>query len=213
MMGELISETLDYDGGRGVTVYVPRTTAEAVIFAGDGQEVAQWGSLLEAPAMPPTMIVGVHGLADETQRLHEYSPVFDAALFAAHETFFTGDVPQWVRSRFGIALPADRTAVFGASAGGELALALGLRHPDLFGAIFSGSPGAGFQPGDELPARIPRTYLVAGTEEPFFLDNATRWALALRDAGADVVLQERAGGHGAELWRAELPVMVEWAFR
>jgi len=33
---------------------------------------------------------------------------------------------------------------------------------------------------------VPRTYLVAGTLEPFFLDNAARWAAALRDAGADV---------------------------
>jgi hypothetical protein len=57
------------------------------------------------------------------------------------------------------------------------------------------------------------TYLVAGTLEPFFLDNATRWADALRDAGADVVLSERVGSHGEELWRAEFPAMVAWAFR
>ncbi|GAA1967819.1 alpha/beta hydrolase [Microbacterium deminutum] len=212
MAGELISETLDYDGGRGVTVYLPRAPIEAVVFAGDGQETAQWGSLLDTADVPTTMIVGVHGLTDETLRLQEYSPVFDAGRFAAHESFFTGDVPRWVHSQFGIALPAARTAVFGASAGGELALALGLRHPDRFGAILSGSPGAGYQPGDEMPARIPRTYLVAGTQEPFFLENATRWALALSDAGADVVLQERVAQHGPDLWRAELPTMVKWAF-
>ena len=63
--------------------------------------------------MPSTMIVGVHGLADEMPRLHEYSPVFDADLFAAHERFFVDDVRQWVRTQFGIALPAERTAVFG----------------------------------------------------------------------------------------------------
>lgn len=212
MIGELVTEVLDYDGGRGVTVYTPRARVEVVIFAGDGQEVAQWGTILEAAHVPPTMIVGVHAHPDETLRLHEYSPVFDATRFAAHETFFTHEVPQWVHSRFGIALPAPRTAVFGASAGGELALALGLRHPDLFGAVFSGSPGAGYRPGDELPTRIPRTYIFAGTEEPFFLDNAARWTVALRNAGADVVLRQRDGDHGDELWRAELPLMVAWAF-
>jgi enterochelin esterase-like enzyme len=210
--GELVTETFDYDGGRQVTVYVPADPPEAVVFAADGQGISRWGGFLEAADVPSTMIVGVHGLADETLRLQEYSPVFDAERFAAHERFFVEDVGRWARSRFGVALPAERTAVFGVSAGGELALALGLRHPDLYGAVFSGSPGAGYQPAGVLPNRIPRTYLVAGTLEPFFLDNATRWAVALRAAGAEVVLSERVASHGRALWRAEFPLMVAWAF-
>jgi acetyl esterase/lipase len=59
---------------------------------------------------------------------------------------------------------------------------------------------------------LPRAYLVAGDHEPFFLQNATRWADALRDAGADVVMIERVGSHGDAFWRAELPLMVAWAF-
>jgi len=35
-----------------------------------------------------------------------------------------------------------------------------------------------------MPSPLPRTYLVAGTQEPFFLDNAARGADALRDTGA-----------------------------
>jgi pimeloyl-ACP methyl ester carboxylesterase len=210
--GELVTETLDYEGGRQVTVYVPPDPPRAVVFAGDGQGVPRWGGALEAAGVPPVMIVGVHGLADETLRLQEYSPVFDAERFAAHEGFFVKDVARWVRSRFKVALPAERTAVFGASAGGELALALGLRHPDVYGAIFCGSQGGGYKPAGAMPGRVPRTYLVAGTLEPFFLDNATRWATALRDAGADVVMSERVASHGDALWRAEFPLMVEWAF-
>jgi enterochelin esterase-like enzyme len=80
------------------------------------------------------MIVGVHRLADETQRLHEYSPGFDPERFAAHEKFFVEDVRRWVQSRFGVGLSAACTAVFGVSASGELALAVGLRHPDVYGA-------------------------------------------------------------------------------
>ncbi len=117
-----------------------------------------------------------------------------------------------MRSRFGVTLPAERTAVFGVSAGGELALAIGLRHPDLYGAIFSASPGAGYRPPDVMPSPLPRTYLVAGTLEPFFLDNAARWAAALRDSDADVVMRERDAGHDDAMWREELPLMVEWAF-
>jgi predicted esterase len=210
--GDLVTETFAYDGGRQVTVYVPPNPPEAIVFAGDGQGISKWGGDLEATDVPSTMIVGVHGLAEEMPRLHEYSPVFDAERFAAHERFFVEEVGRWARSRFGVALPAERTAVLGVSAGGELALALGLRHPDIYGAVFSGSPGGGYKPNGEMPTSIPRVYLVAGTLEPFFRDNATRWAVALRDAGADVVMSERVASHGDALWRTEFPLMVAWAF-
>jgi enterochelin esterase-like enzyme len=210
--GQFVTETLEYDGGRQVTVYVPPTPPEAIVFAGDGQVTAQWGRDLEAADLPSTMVVGVHRPADETLRLHEYSPGFDPARFAAHESFLVGDVRRWTTSRFGVALPSERTAVLGVSASGELALALGLRHPQVFGFVFCASPGAGYRPPAPLPAPLPRTYLVAGTSEPFFLDNATRWATTLRDADADVVMRERVGSHGDPFWREELPLMVAWAF-
>jgi enterochelin esterase-like enzyme len=210
--GKLVTETFGYDGSRQVTVYVPPVPPEAVVFAADGQLTSQWGGVLEAADVPPTMIVGTHRLDDEIPRLHEYSPVFDAERFAAHEKFFVEDVRQWVRSRFGLALPAERTAVFGVSAGGELALAMGLRHPDIYGAVFCASPGGGYRPPAVMPSTLPRVYLVAGKLEPFFLKNASRWAVALRDAGTDVVMTERVGSHGDALWREEFPLMVAWAF-
>jgi enterochelin esterase-like enzyme len=210
--GAFVTETFDYDGGRQVTVYVPPDPPAAMIYAGDGQRISQWGGLLEAADVPSTMIVGVHGLTDEKLRPQEYSPIFDTQRFAAHEQFFVNDVRQWTASQFGVTLPAERTAVFGASAGGELALAVGLRHPDVYGAICCASPGAGYKPTDAMPRRIPRTYLVAGTHEPFFLANARRWAEALRAAGAEVVMKERIGSHGGAFWRKEFPLMVAWAF-
>jgi enterochelin esterase-like enzyme len=210
--GELVIETFEYDGGRRVTVYVPPDPPKAVVFAGDGQRISKWGALLEKAGVPSTMIVGVHGLKDEMLRLHEYSPGFDPERFAAHEKFFVEDVRRWTESRFGVALPAERTAVFGVSAGGELALALGLRHPHVYGSVFCASPGGGYKPAGAMPGPLPRTYLVAGTEEPFFLDNARRWADALRDAGAEVVMKERDGSHGGAFWREEFPLMVAWAF-
>jgi enterochelin esterase-like enzyme len=210
--GELITERLGYDGGRPVTVYVPSAPAEAVVFAGDGQVISPWAETLEAADVPPTMLVGVHRLSDETQRLHEYSPGFEPERFAAHEKFFVEDVRSRVRARFGVGLPAERTAVFGVSASGELALAIGLRHPDVYGAIFCASPGGGYKPPGVMPSPLPRAYLVAGTREPFFRANATAWATALREAGADVVMTERVGSHGGAFWREELPLMVAWAF-
>ena len=210
--GEFVTETFDYDADRQVTVYVPPDPPEAVVFAGDGQVLSQWGGALEAADVPATLIVGVHRLSDETLRLHEYSPGFDPERFAAHERFVVEDVRTWAVSRFGVALPAERTAVLGVSASGELALALGLRHPDVYGAVFCASPGAGYRPPAVMPSSLPRAYLVAGTLEPFFSENARRWATALRDAGADVVMTERVGSHGDAFWRQEFPMMVTWAF-
>jgi enterochelin esterase-like enzyme len=210
--GELVTETFGYDGGRQVTAYLPPDPPQAIVFAGDGQLIAQWGESLEAADLVPTMIVGVHRSDDEMLRLHEYSPAFDPVRFAAHEHFFVDDVRCWTTTQFKVTLPVKRTAIFGVSASGELALALGLRHPDVYGAVFCASPGAGYRPPESVPPSMPRTYLVAGTQEPFFLENATRWATALRNADADVVMTERVGSHGGAFWREELPLMVAWAF-
>jgi predicted esterase len=102
--------------------------------------------------------------------------------------------------------------VCGVSAGAELALAVGLRHPDVYGAVLCASPGGGYRPPAVLPSPLPRVYLVAGSHEPFFLQNATRWAVALRAAGGDVETAERSGSHGDGFWQDEFPLMVAWAF-
>jgi enterochelin esterase-like enzyme len=210
--GEFVTEVLDFDGGRPVTAYVPKHRVEAVVYAGDGEMISRWGAAIDDAGLRSTLVVGVHRHADEEARLHEYSPGFDPHRFSAHENFFVNDVRAWVDARFGVAPPPERTAIFGVSAGAELALAVGVRHADVYGAILGASPGAGFRPPAAMPQPIPRTYLVAGTGEPFFLANATRWATALQNAGADVVLTQRDGGHGDHFWQAEFPLMVEWAF-
>ncbi|MBO0812208.1 MAG: esterase [Microlunatus sp.] len=212
--GELVTETFGYDGGRQVAAYLPPAPPEAVVFAGHGQLISQWGADLDAADLPPTMIVGAYRTddTDEMVRIGEYSPSIDPDRFAAHEKFFVEDVRAWVRTRFGVDLPAERTAVCGVSASAELALAMGVRHPDSYGTVFAASPGGGYHPPQQLPGPLPRAYLVGGTLEPWFLENATRWADALRDAGAEVVITERVGNDGDPFWRAEFPLMVAWAF-
>ncbi|MGB3338883.1 MAG: alpha/beta hydrolase-fold protein [Devosia sp.] len=211
--GELVTETFDYDGGRRVTVYRPPHPPQAVVFCGDGQLFSHWGGYLEAADLP-IMIVGAHrtDATDDMVRLGEYSPDIDPTRFAAHERFFVGGVTKWVRQRFDIAFPPDRTVVAGVSASAEFSLAMGLRHPDTYGVVFSASPGAGFRPPSPMPATLPRTYLTAGTLEPFFRENATRWAEALGDAGANVILTEPVGHHGDPFWQAEFLRMLAWAF-
>jgi enterochelin esterase-like enzyme len=211
-VSELVTETFGYDGGRLVTAYLPTGAPEAIVYAGDGEIVVGWAGDLESADVPPTMVVGLHRASDESVRLQEYSPGFEPERFAAHEEFVLHDVRRWVQIRFGVSPSPDRTAVYGVSAGAELALALGLRHADVFGCVLGASPGAGYQPPETMSDHLPRTYLVAGTQEPFFLANAERWVKALGAAGADVVLTRREGAHGDPFWRRELPAMVAWAF-
>lgn len=208
-----VTRTFPYDGGRPVTVHLPPAPPGSLVYVADGGwHAARLAEALATAGHRSTVVVGVHGMPDDDGRLREYLPTADPDRFAAHEEFFTVDVRQWVEARFGLTVPPDRCAVWGASVGGEFALALGLRHRDHYGVVFSASPGGGYRPPTTLAAPLPRTYLVAGTDEPFFRDNATRWATALRTAGADVVLTERPGDHGDEFWIAEFPPMVAWAF-
>jgi enterochelin esterase-like enzyme len=212
--GELISETFGYGGGRSVTVYVPSAPVEAVVFAADGGwHTSRLVDALEAGDAPSTMIVGVHGRDDDDGRFTEYVPGVDETRFAEHEEFFLGEVAEWVRSRFGAAVGANRTGVWGASLGGEFALAMGMRHPDVYGVVFSASPGGGYRPAEPLEGALPSVYLVAGKEEAFFAGNAERWLNAIRDADGDVVMNVRDGDHGGAFWYEEFPLMVSWAFR
>lgn len=56
--GELVTETFSYDGGRQVTVYVSPVPPKAVVFAGDGPLISQWGGDLEAAGGPPGTATG-----------------------------------------------------------------------------------------------------------------------------------------------------------
>lgn len=209
----LVSEVLEYDDGRRVSALVPPTPAEAVVYVADGGwHIERLGQALENANVASTMIVGVHGLDHDDDRLAEYVPGFDDERFMAHERFFVDQAHQWTAERLGVVLPAERTAVWGASLGAEFALAMGLRHPDIYRAVFAASPGAGFRPPEVWPDELPRFYLVAGTEEPFFLDNADRWAAALHSTDTETVLATRTGGHGDGFWFDEFPAMVTWAF-
>ncbi len=209
----LVTEALEYDNGRQVTAFVPPMAADAIVYAADGGwHVERLADALDSAGIRSTMVVAVHGLDDDDDRLADYVPGFDDGRFGAHERFFVDRVREWTADRFGVALPAERTAVWGASLGAEFALAMGLGHPDVYGVVLAASPGAGFRPPGVWPDELPRFYLVAGTHEPFFFDNAHRWATALESTDTASVLEERPGGHGDPFWFTEFPAMVGWAF-
>jgi enterochelin esterase-like enzyme len=163
--GELVTRTFAFDGGRRATAYRPPEPPRAVIYAADGEwHIDRLARALDNSAELSTMVVGVHGLNDDNERLHEYVESFGGERFHAFEGFFVEEVRLWVQSELAVVLPSERTAVWGASMGGEFALAMGLRHPEIYGVVLCASPGGGFTPtSGELPRSIPRTYLIGGT--------------------------------------------------
>jgi hypothetical protein len=50
IVGEIVTETFDYDDGRQVSVYVPPDPPEAIVFAGDREMISQWRGTLESDA-------------------------------------------------------------------------------------------------------------------------------------------------------------------
>lgn len=195
-----------------MSVYVPADPVDSVVLAADGGwHTKRLVAALERAGRTSTMVVGVHGMPTDEGRFAEYVPGVDPPRFDAHEAFFLNVVPEWLQARLGVTLRPERTAVWGASLGGEFALAMGVRHPDAFAAVFAASPGGGFRPtGSE--ADLPAMYLVAGEQEPFFAESAERWHRAACDAGSKVVMQIREGDHGGSFWFEELPLMLTWVF-
>ncbi len=194
---------------------MPPGPPESVVYAADGGwHTEQLAGALETSAAPSsTVVVGVHELESDDGRLHEYVEEFGGERFEDFERFFVEDVRAWVTSDLEVEFGPERTAVWGASLGSELALAMGLRHPEIYGVILCASPGGGFTPAsDGLQTTAPRTYLVGGKQEQWVLDNAKRWADALSAADVDVVIEERDGEHGGTFWYDEYPLMVAWAF-
>jgi len=213
-VGDAITTTLDYDGGRVVTAHVPEDGIDAVVFAADGGwHGARLVDALERAGATSVAVVAVDGMPHDEGRFSEYVPGIDDGRFAAHESFFVDDVRTWVESAIDVELGSQSTAVWGASLGAEFALAMGMRHPDVFGAVFSASPGGGYRPPIAFASALPAVYLVAGSDEPFFAENAKRWLEALEGASADVIMHVRKGDHGGAFWYEELPLMVAWAFR
>ena len=212
--GELVTETFAYDGGRAVTAYLPPEPPQAVVFAGDGQLIAQWGDFVAAAGGPPTMIVGVHRLADETLRLHEYSPGFDPERFAAHES-----VLRRGRARTGRGRASGSRCRGSAPRSSASRRAESWRWPSGFAIRTSTAPcsaprragATGRPPCCRARCRAPTSS--AGTRGALLLRERDplggRAARCRRGRGDD-----RTGriAHGGAFWRAELPLMVTWAF-
>ena len=77
-----------------------RRSPEAIVFAGDGETVSEWGTFPEAADLPSTMVVGVHAWPTRRCGFTSILQSFNPERFAAHDKFFVGDVRHgWVAFR------------------------------------------------------------------------------------------------------------------
>ncbi len=209
----------------------------------------------ERPSDPPVLFL-LHGLYDDQTAWLRWTSaaryaeqaglalVMPAAArsFYADEAhghryweFVSEELPEVVRSFFGLSQRPESTYVAGLSMGGYGALKLALRHPDRFAAAASLSgvldlPSALARPDredildrvfggalgedDDLLAlldrgRSPRLWVGCGTEDVLFAGNETFVARA-RDRGHDVTVDFRPGDHEWRLWDAMLADVVPW---
>jgi enterochelin esterase-like enzyme len=129
---------------RDLTIYTPAGYKSVgppndllVLFDGDDILAPDWqgqttlDNLIAAHKIPPLVVVMVHNLPN--RRLVDLVANPEFADFVATELI------PWVRTHYHVTRDAARTVVSGYSAGGLAAVYLGLRHPKVFGNVFSQS--------------------------------------------------------------------------
>lgn len=176
-------------------------------------------NLIAAGAIPPTAAILLANPTREA-RGSELPPNPDFARFLAEELM------PWAAAH-GVAAPAERTVIAGSSYGGLAAAYAGLRHPELFGKVYSQSgsfwwsPGSGPGVTGEEPGwlmrqyaaaeRKPLTFLIeAGlfeasrTGQTGILESSRHMRDVLRAKGYPVSYKEYAAGHDYLHWRGTL---------
>ncbi len=206
---------------RGVTCYSelagPQTAAPVVVLCFDGQAVPTLGQSVQqfSPrTFPPCVLIGVH--SDPQLRSKEYIAGNNTDIFEAHEAFVIDELIPWACREYSLKLERRRTAVWGCSNGGTLAMTMSTAYPEVFSCIFAFSVAGGMEyiSRDALAAVEDTSYyLAAGNRETPFKKNNQAIAAFLREHSIphECVIRPNRG-HELSFWSEEFPVALEWAF-
>lgn len=166
--------------------------------------------LIGIGAIPPMIIVLVDGIW--AMGTYEYEPPL-------MDRFLISEVMPAVEQDFRITNAAKARAVGGISRGGEWAIILGRRHPELFGAIGGHSPAVG-------PPSTPNSFLMTlykgNSGQNIWLDvgssdsllpNVTSFHQALDGAGIPNEFHTAPGGHERAYWSSQLEAYLRFYAR
>jgi putative tributyrin esterase len=168
--------------------------------------------LLKARLLPLIVVMPAGGLAHWA----------DIGPRERYETFVVDDLWNHVRRTFHVR--PGRAAIGGHSRGGNAAVRLALKHPDLFCSAVSHS-GAFYDPAEvkdlEGPAletydiwrvkpgpAVPAIHLDCGVDD-YFISHNRRFHQHLLDLGVAHTYEEFPGGHTWEYWNARLDKTLE----
>ena len=215
LLGRIRIDTLassELQERREIISYVPPITDAQmrypVVYLPDGGLVKQIAPILDTlittGQLRPVVLVGVRA-APGALRARDYVLGFDedSARFRAHERFFVNDVVNWAEKNLPITTDRAGRILWGASNGGALVIALGLRHPDRFARVLASSPVFEKVPTPERGVSLPVFQIAAGTFEGTSRDRAFGLIQVLRDLNAEATFHELVAGHDELVW-------IEW---
>jgi enterochelin esterase-like enzyme len=101
------------------------------VLSDDFQGPTTLDNLIAARKIPPSVVVMVDNVRDRR--------LVDLVANPEFAEFMATELVPWVRAHYNVTRDPERTVVSGTSAGGLAAAYLGLRHPEVFGNVFSQS--------------------------------------------------------------------------
>ncbi|MEI9931609.1 MAG: alpha/beta hydrolase-fold protein [Rhizomicrobium sp.] len=225
-------ESQNLDGARGISVYVPPGETPShllpVVYMADGNFRLTTPSviepLIESGKLPPMILVGIWSgnshKADEDRRSEEYLLGWPNGYgyFLRHENFLLHELIPFVEKTYGASSDPKDRIITGFSSGAAWAVAMGIRHPNVFPTVIAQSmvwPG-GYSPASTWQFQDNdkglRFYLSAGTLEPEFYRGTLRFAEEARKESLDVQLETTVSGHTPTIWEPMLVHALQWAF-
>jgi predicted alpha/beta superfamily hydrolase len=232
---------------RDVTVYLPPGYDDAnpcpVLYMHDGQNLfdpktahvpgQHWrlgetaDALIAAGTLPPLIIVGIANTGPS--RIHEYTPTRDARLGGGladdYGRFLVEELKPFIDRTYRTRTDAASTGLGGSSLGGLVTMHVGLRRPEVFGALAVMSPSVWWDRRVILssvraarPKPDLRVWVDIGTAEGRrALEDARLLKAALVGSGwvigRDLHYAEYEGGTHSELdWAKRAGAMLTWLF-